>query len=237
MVLSISHSHPIQFHHHPYVKILNLCMDKRAYHQARMVHEHLNANGFYSNLHIKMKLVILYCKAGDMKSAREVFDEMRERSVVSWTALLFGYARNGYAEEAAKMFLGMRRAGVNANQFTYASTLSVCTSLMALRYGLQIQGCIHKSWFVDHSFVQCALIELHSKCGKMENACNIFGMMLIEDLVSWNSMIGALAIRGSSNDAIVMFRLMFGDGMTPDRFTLASVLMAYARSKNLSTVM
>ncbi|KAI3675649.1 hypothetical protein L1987_85241 [Smallanthus sonchifolius] len=235
--VNLALDHPVYFHHPPYVKLLNLCIDKKAYNHARMVHQHLYTNGFNSNLHINTKLVILYSKAGDMKSARQVFDEMPERSVVSWTALLSGYARNGYDEEALKVFVGMRRAGVKANQFTYASSLSACTRLMFLSYGLQIQGCIYKGRFVDCAFVQCALIELHSKCGEIEDACYVFDMMSIKDLVSWNSMIGGLAVRGFSNDAILMFRLMFLDGMTPDNFTLASVLMACARSKDLANVM
>ncbi|KAK9057091.1 hypothetical protein SSX86_024458 [Deinandra increscens subsp. villosa] len=235
--LNLTLSHPVQFHHPPYVKLLQLCIDKQAYNQARMVHNHLYANGFHSNLHINTKLVILYSKTGDMKSARQVFDEMRERSVVSWTAVLSGYAQNGYAEEALKVFVGMRRAGVKANQFTYASALNACTRLMSLNYGLQIQGCVHKGRFYCYCFVQCALIELHSKCGKMEDACYIFDMMPVKDLVSWNSMIGGLAVCGFSNDAILMFRLMFRDGMTPDNFTLASVFMACAQSKDLLNVM
>ncbi|KAK1440107.1 hypothetical protein QVD17_05932 [Tagetes erecta] len=235
--VNLALSTPVHFHHHPYVKLLQLCIDKKAYSQARMVHEHLYANGFHSNLHINTKLVIVYSKAGDMKSARQVFDEMPERSVVSWTAFLSGYARNGYDEEAVGVFVGMRRAGVKANQFTYASALSACARLVSLSCGLQIQGCVHKSRFVSNAFVQCALIELHSKCGKIEDARYIFDMMSIKDVVSWNSMIGGLAVRRLSNDAIVMFRLMFRDGMTPDNFTLASVLMACAESKNLANVM
>ncbi|KAJ0734116.1 putative tetratricopeptide-like helical domain superfamily [Helianthus annuus] len=235
--VNLALSHPVQFHHPPYVKLLHLCIDKQAYDQARLVHRHLYAYGFHSNLHINTKFVILYSKAGDMKSARHVFDEMRERSVVSWTALLSGYARNGYDGEALEVFVGMRRAGVKANQFSYASALSACTRLVFLSCGLQIQGCVCKGRFVYDSFVQCALIELHSKCGKIEDACSIFDMMSVKDMVCLNSMIGGFANRGYSNDAITMFRLMFRDGMTPDNFTLASVLMACARSKDLVHVL
>lgn len=234
--VNLTLSHPVQFHHPPYVILLQLCIDKKAYNQGRLVHEHLYANGFHSNLHINTKLVILYSKAGDMKSAREVFDEMRERSVVSWTALLSGYAQNGSAEEALMVFRGLHRAGVKANQFTYASALSACTSLMSLGYGMQIQGCVHKGRFLDNLFVQCALVELHSKCGKMEDAYYIFNLISGKDLVSWNSMIGGFAVRGFSNDAIVMFRLMLREGMTPDNFTLACVLMSSARGNDLSNV-
>ncbi|KAJ9562647.1 hypothetical protein OSB04_007807 [Centaurea solstitialis] len=234
--LTLSH-YPIHFHHPPYVKLLQLCIDKKSYKYARLVHHHLYSNGFRSNLHINTKLVILYSKSGDMKAARQVFDEMPERSVVSWTALLSGYAQNGPAEEALVVFRAMRRAGVAANGFTYASALSACTRLVSLCYGVQVQGCVEKGRFVGDSFVRCALVELHSKCGRMEDAYCVFDSMLVKDLVSWNSMIGGFAGRGFSDDAIGLFRLMLREGMTPDNFTFACVLMASARGKDLSNVM
>ncbi|XP_071725768.1 pentatricopeptide repeat-containing protein At3g20730-like [Rutidosis leptorrhynchoides] len=234
--VSLALSHPVHFHHPPYVKILQLCIDKKAYDQARLMHQHLYVNGFRSNLHINTKLVILYSKAGDLKRAREVFDEMSERSVVSWTALLSGYAQNGCAEEAMRVFVVMRRVGVRANQFTYGSVLSACTRLMYIGFGMQVQGCIYKSRFLSNLFVQCALVELHSKCGNMEDACLLFNLMSNKDLVCWNSMIGGFAVRGFSNDAILVFRSMLRDGMTPDNFTLASVLMAAARSEHVLNI-
>lgn len=141
-----------------------------------------------------------------------MFDEMPNRSVVSWTALLSGYVHNGLYKEALRVFVGMRRDGVKANEFSYASVLSACTRLGDLRSGMMLQGCVCKGRFFDNLFVQCALVELHSKCGKMEDACYVFDVMEGKDLVSWNSMIGGFAGRGFSADAILMFRLMLHEG-------------------------
>nr|XP_043634949.1 pentatricopeptide repeat-containing protein At3g20730 [Erigeron canadensis] len=234
--INLALSHPVHFHHPPYIKLLQLCIDKNEYNQARLLHHHLYASRFQKNVHINTKLVILYSKSGDMKDARQVFDGMSERSVVSWTALLSGYSQNGYDEEAVKVFVGMRREGVKGNQFTYGSVLSACTRLGCLDYGMQIQGCVQKSRFIDNLFLQCALVALHSKCGKMADACYVFDLMSNKDLVSWNSMVSGFAGRGFSNDAIVMFRLMLRDGMSPDNFTLASILMACAKAKDLLNV-
>ncbi|CAK9161154.1 unnamed protein product [Ilex paraguariensis] len=219
-----------------YSKTLQLCIDAKAAKQGRLIHNHLIINGVLSNVYLNTKLIIFYSKIRDMITAREVFNKMPERSVVSWTALISGYSQNCNFEEALIVFSVMHREGVRANQFTYGSSLRACTSMMCLTRGKQIQGCIQKSWLYGNLFVQSALIDLHSKCGKMEDACYVFESMLDRDLVSWNAMIGGYAVQGFDNNAFQMFRSMLGEGMVPDCFTLGSLLKASAGVSGLVKV-
>ncbi|KAL7217476.1 hypothetical protein ACSBR2_010848 [Camellia fascicularis] len=149
-----------------------------------------------------------------MVKSRKVFDRMSERSLVTWTALVSGYSQNGYSKEALVVFSAMHMIGVKANQFTYGSALRVCTSMMCLDRGKQIQGCIQKSRLVKNLFVQSALVDLHSKCGKSEDGCYIFESMSERDVVSWNAMIG----------------------MIPDSFTLGSIMKAFVGGSSLMKV-
>ncbi|KAL3583936.1 hypothetical protein D5086_014997, partial [Populus alba] len=169
------------------------------------------------------KLIILYSKLGDTVSARKVFDRMPERTVVSWSAQISGYSQNGCYQDALLVFLDMLRAGFKANQFTYGSVLRACTGLRCLQRGMQIQGCLEKSRFASNLIVQSALLDLHSKCGKMEDACYLFGMMEERDVVSWNAIIGGYAVQGFS-------------GMNPDLFTFGSVLKASGMASDVIRV-
>lgn len=196
-----------------YLKLLQLCIDKKVQKQGRLIHAHLITNGFGSDLNLNTKLIIFYVKVGDVGAARNLFDGMPERSVVSWTAMVSGYSQNGCFEKALMLFSNMRHCGVKANQFTYGSALRACTSIRCLDLGLQVQGCIQKGRFVDNLFVKSALIDFHSKCGKMEDASYLFETMKERDLVSWNSMIGGYAVQGFAYDALCMFRLMLRGGI------------------------
>ncbi|GMP54551.1 hypothetical protein CsSME_00019694 [Camellia sinensis var. sinensis] len=171
-----------------------------------------------------------------MVNSRKVFDRMSERSLVTWTALVFGYSQNGYSEEALAVFSAMHRIGVKANQFTYGSALRACTSMMCLDRGKQIQGCIQKSRLVKNLFVQSALVDLQSKCRKLEDACYIFESMSERDVVSWNAMIGGYAVQGFADDALRLFRSMLRAGMIPDSFTLGSIMKAFVGGSSLMKV-
>ncbi|KAL3534322.1 hypothetical protein ACH5RR_002783 [Cinchona calisaya] len=209
-----------------YLKLLQLCINANAKRPGHLTHAHIVINGFRSNVHLNTKLIIFYSKLGDMINAGKVADKMLERNVVSWTALISGYSQNGKLDEALRVFSEMHKEGVRSNQYTYGSALRVCTRLKCLYRGKQIQGLAQKGRFVENLFVQSALVDLYSKCGKMEEAFSVFNLMMKRDLACWNVIIGGFAIQGFHNNAFLMFCLMLREGLLPDCFTFGSVLKA-----------
>jgi pentatricopeptide repeat protein len=65
---------------------------------------------------------------------------MPEKNVVSWTALIAGYAQNGHAEEALKLFCQMRQTNIKLNQLTFSSVISACGDHAAMEQGQQIHA-------------------------------------------------------------------------------------------------
>ncbi|RAL45209.1 unnamed protein product [Cuscuta campestris] len=237
MLLKAIPHDPIGFGYTLYSKLLNMFIELKAKNKCRMVHAHLITNGFSSNVHLGTKLIIFYSKYGDMEVAQKVFDGMPQRNLVSWTALLSGYSHNVNSGEALRVFATMHRKGLKGNQFTYASALRACTSLLCLERGKQVQGRIQKTRFAGNLFVQSALLDFHSKCGKIEDARHVFDSMLERDLISWNSMIGGYSFQGLWDHAFFVFRLMLREGLSPDCFTFGSVLRNACGDHSVSRLM
>ncbi|XP_057460337.1 pentatricopeptide repeat-containing protein At3g20730 [Actinidia eriantha] len=234
--LKLAFSKPNYSDYSLYSKILQLCIQRKAQKEGRLIHSHVLTKGLRSNVYMNTKLIIFYSEIGDMVNSRKVFDKMPERSIVSWTALLSGYTQNGRSEKAVEVFSAMHRVGVRPNQFTYGSALRACTSMMSLGTGEQIQGCVEKTRLVKDLFVQSALVDMYSKCGKMEDACYVFESMVERDVVSWNVMISGYAVQGLADDAFRSFRSMLREGMIPDCFTLGSVMKASCRGRSVMKV-
>lgn len=225
---------PILLYQSVCLKILQLCIDQLAENEGRLIHNHLFSNGFHSNLHVNNKLMIFYSKMGEVHNTRDLFDKMGDRkNIISWTAMISAYSQNGYFIEALKVFSLMHRLGVNANQFTYGSALRACTKMVCLSRGKQIQGRIHKGRFFENLFVKSALLDMHSKCGEMKDACYLFDSMVERDLVAWNSIIGGYAVQKETIKSIQMFCLMLSEGRTPDSFTFGSLLRAFSKDNDL----
>lgn len=61
-----------------------------------MVHTQILKSGFGQYPVVETALVDSYSRfCSDIRSARQVFDEMYEKNVVSWTAMISGYTRLG----------------------------------------------------------------------------------------------------------------------------------------------
>ncbi|KAL5550198.1 hypothetical protein UlMin_000374 [Ulmus minor] len=236
MRLILSSTFQYEAYYSLYMNILQHCIDSGTVLPGFLVHNHVITNGFDLNVHLNTKIIIFYAQLGRILDARKVFDRMLERSVVSWTAMISGYTRNGCYGNALVVFREMRRAGIMANQFGYGSILRACTGLRCLERGMQIQGCVQKSRFFDNLFVKSALIDFHSKCGRMEDAYDLFQTMSKRDLVSWNAIIGGYAVQGYPEDSYLVFRSMMRLGQKPDSFTFGSLLSALSGDSCLMKV-
>ncbi|XP_068650430.1 pentatricopeptide repeat-containing protein At3g20730-like [Aristolochia californica] len=226
----------ISFNAHLCSFFLQFCVDSNAETQGRYLHDHLARNGFPSDVHLNTKFIVFYSRMGDVNSARRVFDEMPHRSIVSWTALISGYTQNGYPRRALEIFPRMRQLGFKCNDFTYGSILRACTVLLYVQSGEVIHGCALKDGFCGSLFVQSALIDLYSKCGRSEKARILFETMLVRDVVCWNVVIGGYAAQGLDDEAFGMFREMLSHGMLPDHFTFMGILKACGGVEDLAKV-
>ena len=56
----------------------------------RMSHQQAFVFGFENDLFVSSALIDMYSKCGELKDARELFDEIPLRNVVSWTSMITG---------------------------------------------------------------------------------------------------------------------------------------------------
>ena len=53
-------------------------------------------------------LVNMYAKCGMLEKAQKLHDELHVRSIISWNALIAGYVKNGFGDEAVKCLSQMK---------------------------------------------------------------------------------------------------------------------------------
>ncbi|KAL8151893.1 hypothetical protein V2J09_021701 [Rumex salicifolius] len=168
-----------------------------------------------------------YLKLGDVSPARHIFDSLKNRDVVTWTAMIVGYVQNGLNNDALSLFRSMIKEGPKPNNFTLAAMLSVSSSLASLDHGRQIHGVALRSGEAKSVSVGNALINMYAKAGNIPNARRVFSLVQFKnDAVSWTSMIIALAQHGLGEEAIELFEKMLGLGIKPDHITYVGVLSA-----------
>ncbi|CAN1282226.1 Pentatricopeptide repeat-containing protein At4g21065 [Linum perenne] len=173
----------------------------------------------------------MYSKSGDLVSSRKVFDEMPDRSVVSWNSVISAYCRCSLVDEAVSLLNEMRGLGLEPNSTTFVTILSACAEMGSLSIGEEIEEYIIRNGLQSDQQVQTSLIHMLCKCGNIEKARAVFDGILAKDLAAWSSMINGYAIHGMGNEALSMFHEMRKtDGILPDSVTYTSILLACSHS-------
>ncbi|KAI3706611.1 hypothetical protein L6452_24479 [Arctium lappa] len=71
-------------------------------------------------------LVTFYAKCGSMEDGLLAFQKLPEKNIVSWNALINGYAQNGRCNEAIGFYREMQETGVKPNAVTLLGLLCAC---------------------------------------------------------------------------------------------------------------
>lgn len=115
--------------------VLRACAGLRALREGKEIHCHIIRSGYEADIFTGSALVNFYVKCGVLEDARQVFDKMSQRNVVSWTSMIAGYACNGHANEALTLFHQMQESDVKPNPVTVASVLPAYADLKDLQQG------------------------------------------------------------------------------------------------------
>jgi pentatricopeptide repeat protein len=93
---------------------------------AKQAHAGLIQRGLPLDIVGNTALVDLYCKWGRMEDARNVFERMPKRNLISWNALIAGYSYHGMGDKAIEMFERLIAEGVVPNHVTFLAVLNAC---------------------------------------------------------------------------------------------------------------
>uniref|UniRef100_A0A0A9GFH3 DYW domain-containing protein n=1 Tax=Arundo donax TaxID=35708 RepID=A0A0A9GFH3_ARUDO len=93
---------------------------------AKQAHAGLIQRGLLLDVVGNTALVDLYCKWGRMEDARNVFERMPTRNLISWNALIAGYGYHGMGDKAIEIFERLIAEGVVPNHVTFLAVLNAC---------------------------------------------------------------------------------------------------------------
>ncbi|KAL4295368.1 hypothetical protein GQ457_12G013100 [Hibiscus cannabinus] len=209
-----------------YDMLLNACMKRRAFREGQRVHAHMIKTRYLPPLYLRNRLIIFYSKCDRLRDARNMLDEMPEKNVVSWTAMISAYSQRGSASQALDLFVQMLRSVTEPNEFTFATVLSSCTGTFGLELGRQIHSLIIKRTLDTHIFVGSSLLDMYAKAGRIHEAREVFESLPERDVVSCTAIISGYAQLGLDAEALELFRRLNLEGMTSNYVTYASVLTA-----------
>lgn len=209
-----------------FASILSCCASLDLPKHCKFIHADVIKKGFLSDVFVGSALVDAYAKSKNMVDAQELFHSLSYRNIVSWNAIVAGYAHSGQEREMLEIFCQMKRTGMKPDHFSFASILSACATIGALKHGEAIHGEIIKMGAELDNFIGSALVGLYAKCRSIQSAQLMFEKLPGRNLVTWNAMLIGYAHNEHSASTLKLFFEMLGLRIEPDQFTFTSVLQA-----------
>ncbi|CAA7025435.1 unnamed protein product [Microthlaspi erraticum] len=186
--------------------------------------------GFVSKLSIGNSFITMYAKFEALEDAKKAFDEIHFREVISWNAMISGFAQNGFSHEALKMFLSAA-AETTPNEYTFGSVLNAIASAedISLKQGQRCHARILKSGLCSCRVVSSALLDMYAKRGSINESEKVFDEMPERNQFVWTSIISAYSNHGDFESVMSFFQEMVKENVAPDLVTFLSVLTACNR--------
>lgn len=144
-------------------------------------------------------LVSFYAKCGSMGDCFLVFDKLPERNIVSWNALICGYAQNGNAKEAIDFFHKMQLTGLQPNPVTLLGVLLACNHVGLVDEGYLYfnQARLNDPGLLKPEHYAC-IVDLLSRSGRFREAEKfIFDLPFEPGIGFWKALLGGCHIHSN----------------------------------------
>ncbi|OVA08030.1 Pentatricopeptide repeat [Macleaya cordata] len=204
---------------------LRHCGRIRASRHGKSLHCHSIRLGYSQDVFVANNLISMYTDFSLLDDARNLFDEMAERNVVTWTTMISAYTCNGSPLEALRLFNVMVEFELETpNRFTFSAALKACAVVGDLEMGKLIHRSVSKANLQFDTVLMNTLLDMYVKCKSLTDARQVFDLILSKNSNSWNTIIAGYAKEGQMEEAVNLFCRM----PVPDTVSWNTVIAGFA---------
>lgn len=156
--------------------------------------------GLSYNVSVANSVVTMYSRCGQIEEAQRMFDFIVVKNLVSWNALIAGYAQNGQGQKVIEIFEKMLNMGNMPDHVSYVSVLSGCS-----HSGLISEGQYYfRSMIEDHGIPPqsehfVCMVALLGRAGQFQEARNLINQMPFKpNAALWGALLAACRIHGNT---------------------------------------
>ncbi|XP_049359483.1 pentatricopeptide repeat-containing protein At4g21065-like [Solanum verrucosum] len=210
--------------------VIRVCRDTMDLQMGRLIHSVVYKCGLLLDDFVVAALVDMYSKCKVIGDAKQLFDGMPKRDVVTWTVMIGACTECGDPTEALVLFDQMREEGVVPDKVAVVNVVNACAKIGAMHKAKLVHEYIVKNKFSFDVILGTTMVDMYAKCGSVDVAREVFDGLREKNVITWSAMIAAYGYHGQGNKAVDMFPMMLRTGILPNKITFVSLLYACSHS-------
>lgn len=212
------------------VALLSALNEPRLLQTGQEIHGFCIKNGFLSNDHVGSSLLTMYSRCECLDSAQQVFYCLLKPDIVTFSALITGFANSGDINSAFLFFRERNMEGMKADPVLLASILVASVQLGNVGPGCEVHGYVLRHGLEMDIRVASALVDMYSKCGFMDLAIRVLNVLPRHNIIVYNAAILGLGSHGNADQAFRLFDEAIKKGFMPDESTFSALLHACSQA-------
>ncbi|TXG51207.1 hypothetical protein EZV62_023731 [Acer yangbiense] len=154
------------------------CSELSALRLGKQIHQLVFKSPLCNDTTAATSLISMYSKCGDLEEARKLFLWIPRKDVVTWNAMISGYAQHGAGEKALHLFDEMRVEGMKPDWITFVAVLLACNHAGLVDLGIRYFDSMVKEYGIeakpDH---YTCMVDLLSRAGRLVEAVDLIKKM------------------------------------------------------------
>ncbi|CAE6185745.1 unnamed protein product [Arabidopsis arenosa] len=154
-----------------FATVLSSCSKLCSLLHGRQFHGQVVKSGYVSDSFVETALTDMYCKCGEIDSARQFFDTVLRKNTVIWNEMIHGYAHNGRGDEAVDLYREMISAGEKPDGITFVSVLTACSHSGLVDTGFEILSSMQRDHGIEPELDHyICIVDCLGRAGRLEDA-------------------------------------------------------------------
>ncbi|XP_073037876.1 pentatricopeptide repeat-containing protein At5g39350-like [Primulina eburnea] len=212
------------------ISILSYCNEFQNLILGSAIHNYAIRTGFADDISLANSLVTMYINCGQLGAGRLLFNDMPNKSVVSWNAILTGYRYHNSPKETLESFIHMIKKGHRPNYVTLLNVLPACCTNLE---GKSIHAYILRLQIPLETNLLTSLIIMYGKFGIFASCLALFHEGEKGSISSWNTVLSAYLLSKNARGAVAFFRDLLRNNIEPDNVTILNLISACRHLQNL----
>ncbi|KAL6012444.1 hypothetical protein ACLOJK_002933 [Asimina triloba] len=188
-----------------------------------------------SKLEVTLKVLKLYLNSCDLQHARQLFDEIPDPDLRTWTLLITAYTKRGLPQESHRLYLDLRNKNIKPDKMVLLSVAKACARMSDPIKAKEVHEDAIRFGFSSDIVLGNALIHMYAKCNSVHGAVEVFDQLPTKDVISWTSIAAGYSSCGLPREALQAFREMGLNGVRPNSITVSSILPSCSDLKALTS--